>query len=401
MADEWPIGGLDVAALTVGGWRPHPFTQFVLKVHSRCDLACDYCYIYTLGDSTWASRPKVITPAVMRAAAGRIADHCSKHELAEVMVVLHGGEPLLAGPSVIREVAAVLRSALPGHTTLNLQIQTNGVTLDRSMLDLLLGLNIKVGVSLDGAQPQHDKHRRTARGTGSYEHTARALKLLSSPEYRAIFAGLLCVIDVDGDPVETYETLLSFSPPAVDFLLPHGNWTTPPPNRAVGDPRTPYADWLGEVFDRWYSAPRQETRVRLFEEIINLTLGGASVSEQVGLSPVACLVVDTDGSLEQVDALRSVGHGAADTGLTVFGNDFDDVLRHPAIVARQIGMAALPETCMDCPIRHICGGGHYAHRYRRGSGYRNPSVYCPDLTKLIGYVTGRLRADISELLETT
>ena len=30
--------------------RSTPFRQFVLKVHSRCDLACDHCYICdTLG----------------------------------------------------------------------------------------------------------------------------------------------------------------------------------------------------------------------------------------------------------------------------------------------------------------------------------------------------------------
>jgi len=30
-----------------------------------------------------------------------------------------------------------------------------------------------------------------------------------------------------------------------------------------------------------------------------------------------------------------------------------------------------------------CGGGLYAHRYREGSGFDNPSVFCPDLMKLI------------------
>ena len=33
-----------------------------------------------------------------------------------------------------------------------------------------------------------------------------------------------------------------------------------------------------------------------------------------------------------------------------------------------------------------CGGGLYAHRYRTGSGFMNPSVYCADLEKIITHV---------------
>ena len=34
----------------------------------------------------------------------------------------------------------------------------------------------------------------------------------------------------------------------------------------------------------------------------------------------------------------------------------------------------------------ICGGGLYPHRYRHGEGFRNPSVYCDDLMRLITHV---------------
>ena len=31
--------------------------QFLLKVHSRCNLACDYCYVYQHADQSWRTRP--------------------------------------------------------------------------------------------------------------------------------------------------------------------------------------------------------------------------------------------------------------------------------------------------------------------------------------------------------
>jgi uncharacterized protein len=36
---EWPAS-LDLLELRRSGWRPTPFRQFVLKLHSRCNLAC-------------------------------------------------------------------------------------------------------------------------------------------------------------------------------------------------------------------------------------------------------------------------------------------------------------------------------------------------------------------------
>jgi uncharacterized protein len=216
----------------------------------------------------------------------------------------------------------------------------------------------------------------------------RALRLLGSPPYRSAFSGLLCTIDPMTDPVHTYESLLPYRPPAVDFLLPHANWAAPPayPGR--------YGDWLIAVFDRWYGAGGTEVRIRLFGEILQLVLGGASRSEHVGLSPAGMLVVESDGAVELVDSLKSTYPGAAATGLTVFADPFDAALTHPGVVARQIGLAALSDECRSCPIGRMCGGGHYAHRYRPGSGFRHPSVYSADLRKLFRHVSERLSSDL-------
>lgn len=393
MTNEWPVDTLDVVSLAAAGWRAEPFHQFILKLHSRCNLACDYCYMYQLGDTTWLSQPKVMSPVVVKQTSQCIAEHVENHRLASVEVSLHGGEPLLAGRAAIAEVATELRACLPSTTSLRLAMQTNGVLLTEAVLDMLLEHDIRVSVSVDGTQETHDRHRRYVDGRSSYAQVRDGIQLLAE-RYRSLFAGLLCVIDLDEDPLATYEALLEFGPPCIDLLLPHGNWTTPPPHRAEDSGEAPYGRWLTAVFDRWYDAPTQETEVRLFTEIINLILGGGSRTESVGLSPVTLITINTDGSLEQVDTLRSAYSGAAGTGLNVWTHTFDDVLRHPSIVARQIGMDALSDTCQSCEIRRTCGGGHYAHRYRQGDGFRNPSVYCPDLTVLINHISARVRAGL-------
>ena len=107
-------------------------------------------------------------------------------------------------------------------------------------------------------------------------------------------------------------------------------------------------------------------------------------------------MVETDGVIKQLDSLSSAYPGAADTGRHVTTDPFDAALDHPTTVARQIGAAALPATCQACPVMRICGGGLYPHRYRSGTGFRNPSVYCADLLRLITHIRDRVASDIAD-----
>jgi uncharacterized protein len=240
----------------------------------------------------------------------------------------------------------------------------------------------------------HDRHRLMPNGRGSFAAVSRALDLLRRPENRGAYAGVLCTVAADTDPIRCYEQLLAFEPPMIDFLLPHANWHAQPGR--PGTSRTPYAEWLISIFDRWYAEPNAP-RVRLFDDVLQLLLGGSGRGEQLGLSPSAVLVVESDGAIEQVDALKTAYPGAAATGLDVRRDDFDAALADPGIVARQIGPAALSDACLACPVQRVCGGGHYAHRYRPGAGFRQPSVYCADLRRFIDHVGERVEADLRRL----
>jgi uncharacterized protein len=385
MHPRWPYESLDLDRLQAGGWRPMPFREFVLKVHQRCNLACTYCYVYESPDQTWRRRPRVMSDEIWRATAGRISEHAAAHGLKEIRVVLHGGEPLLAGPANLRRHVSDLRRTLPPGCEASVTMQTNGVGLTDKALTELAIENIMVGVSVDGTAADHDRHRVFRNGRGSHDATVRALQNLKIKSH--LYAGILCTIDPATDPMDTWHALLSHRPPAIDLLLPHTNWAQPPSH--------PVAPWLIRVFDEWYAQRPRTTRVRLFEDVMSLLLGGSSGSEQVGLSPVVVAVVESDGDIEQVDALKSAYPEASGTGRNVLTDAFDAVLDHPGVVARQIGVEALADGCRSCPVHRVCGGGHYAHRYRPGDGFRNPTVYCADMNRLIRHVSARLTADLT------
>ncbi|WP_329194585.1 FxsB family cyclophane-forming radical SAM/SPASM peptide maturase [Streptomyces sp. NBC_01435] len=373
------------------GRLPAPFGQFIVKVHGRCNLACRYCYLYEGPDHTWRDRPAAAAPAVLDRTAHRIAEHAAAHGLRDLALVLHGGEPLLAGADRLAAFADRVRGLAPEDCTVHTTVQTNATLLTGPRVATLARHGIRIGISLDGGRPAHNSRRTDHAGRPSWPAASRGARLLADRHPDA-YAGILTVVDPDTDPVEMYESLLELRPPALDLLLPHGNWTNPPPGLPPTGPGrpTPYGDWLVTVFDRWWRTGRRETRIRLFEECVALLLGLPGATESLGLDPVDAIVIETDGAIEQVDSLKSAYDTAAATGLDVFHHTFDDALRHPGVAARRAGADALAATCRACPLLTVCGGGHYAHRYRAENGFANPSVYCADLERLVRHVAARL-----------
>lgn len=372
-----------------------PFRQFILKIHGRCNLACDYCYVYEMADQRWRERARAMSRATVDATAERIAEHARAHRLPALSVVLHGGEPLLAGKRMIAHAVRRIRAAVGREVQVGFGVQTNGTLLDSGFLTLLRTLDVRVAVSLDGGPDDHDRHRRARNGAGSYEQVLRGVELLTQPRFADLFSGLLCTVDLAQDPVVTLDRLAATGAPAVDFLLPHGNWSTPPPGRTTDPGAAPYGDWLVKAFDRWYLASHRRVRVRIFEEIMHLLLGGESRVEGIGLTATAMAVIETDGSIEGSDMLTSTFQGAALTGLDVIRDSFDTALTLPMFRTAPDGRRPLPTPCRSCRISRVCGAGLSPHRYRDGAGFDNPSVYCPDLYRLITHVRNRMVSDLT------
>ncbi|MEG3631302.1 radical SAM/SPASM protein FxsBH, inactivated beta-hydroxylase extension form [Streptomyces poriticola] len=359
--------------------------ELVLKIHSRCDLACDHCYVYRRADQSWRRRPALISEETLRQVARRLAEYAQEQRIESLTVILHGGEPLLAGPARLRSICAELARALAPTTDLDLHIHTNGVRLSRAHLEVFQEFDVKVGLSLDGDRAANDRHRLDHRGRSSHDRVLRGLGLLRLPAHRHLFHGLLCTVDVANDPVRVHDTLTGLGPPRIDYLLPHATWDTPPPPGQPGT-ATPYADWLLKAFDRWDEQGRP-VPVRTFDSVLSTLRGGPALTEALGLAPGGIAVVETDGTIEQADSLKIAYDGAPATGYDVFRHGFAEFTERMAGRARR---TPLGETCRRCPVVASCGGGLYAHRYRSGRGFDNPSVYCADLRALIEGIAERI-----------
>ncbi|MFF4344911.1 FxsB family cyclophane-forming radical SAM/SPASM peptide maturase [Kitasatospora sp. NPDC001540] len=354
----------------------------MLKVANRCNIDCDHCYVFNSADQAWRHLPARMRVEVARAAKRRIGEQAATHGLQGVHVVLHGGEPLLSGPRHMADVLGSVRMGVPADLQVHLELQANGTLLTESWLDLFERYEVVVGVSLDGPPVANDRHRTTHALRSSSASAVRGTEVLRSRPH--LFAGLLAVVDPANDPVEVHDYLASFDPPVIDSGLPHGTHDEPPYGSRPDAPE--YRMWMSRVYDAWLAQPQHRHRVRILEDMVALVSGVRGSVESLGLAPPTSVVIESDGTIEGVNTLRSVEEGASWLGFDAFGHSFDEVLRHPKLLHRQYGKAALADQCQRCPLVEVCGGGYSADH-----GYRNPSVYCADLEYLIRHVQDSLR----------
>ncbi|HEV3457675.1 MAG TPA: FxsB family cyclophane-forming radical SAM/SPASM peptide maturase [Thermoanaerobaculia bacterium] len=366
---------------------------FICKVASRCNIDCDYCYVYHHADQGWRRQPVKMGLATATQLGRRINEHAARHRLASVEVVMHGGEPLVVGADYLRQWCETVQAAAQ-DTAVGFSMQTNGTLFDDAALAFCLEWNVKVGLSLDGPRAVNDLHRLDRRKRSSFDAVERALTLLSKGEGRRIWSGFLSVIDLRSDPLEVYSYLQAFRPNMIEFLLPLGHYDLRPVGKEADLENTPYADWMLRIFKAWYEERPQTITIRRFRDVIALLAGAGDASEEWGVQPVDFAVIESNGDIEAVDSLKTTFPGANHLGLNLRDHGFDDMFSAPLVIERQSRWNSICSTCRACPVVKVCGGGYFPHRYSRDNGFQNPSVYCSDLKKMIGEIYAAVRQDL-------
>jgi uncharacterized protein len=338
--------------------------------------------MYQYADQSWKQQPFKMSTETVKQLGQRINEHTKKHSLSEFSVIMHGGEPLLAGLEYLKSFREIITQNAP-DTKLDFGIQTNGVLLNEDIFDFCLANDINIGLSVDGYKKANDLHRLDHQGKSSFVEVEKALELLTNDQGRKIWAGFLCVIDLHNDPIQVYSYLSQYEPPSIDFLLPLNHHDLRPVGKEQSLEVTPYSDWLLAIFDIWYHQNPQKIRIKKFESIISLLLGFKGNSEEWGLNPVDFAVIETNGDIEAVDSLKVTYPEATKLGMNIFTHSFDDIFESSKVIERQQKWQYLSKVCQECNLVKVCGGGYFPHRYSKENQFQNPSVYCSDLKKII------------------
>ena len=373
-------------------------SAIVLKVASRCNLNCAYCYLYNHEDRSALRQPKRISDRVFDALLSRMADQADRqgHPMS---LTLHGGEPTLLGRERLEELIVRARERL-GASLSGISLQTNGTLIDGEFADMLSRQGISVGVSLDGPPELHDRARVTHAGAGSHADVVRGIRALHGS---AVAVSLLCVVSPGNDGAAAYRHFRSLGVKSMDFLLPdvsHDNR-----RRFYGTAAHPVADYLLPVLDAWLEEDDAQVRVAIFWDLLGRMMGSRrTLSDCFGSPAATYVVVNTDGSIEPLDALKVCADGITSTPLNVLTHSFHDIAGEDGLLARLLAGSIEPAPeCQRCSFFSICGGGFLPHRYARKNGFANPSVWCEDIKILLGRLSTEVAAfgPLAELPEAT
>src|ERR1700685_3908485 len=80
-----------------------PISQLLVKVASRCNIDCSYCYWFR--DAAVYDKPKLMSAEVLHRLLLRVEGHVSRYSPIDFPIILHGGEPLLWGIENFHRIA--------------------------------------------------------------------------------------------------------------------------------------------------------------------------------------------------------------------------------------------------------------------------------------------------------
>jgi uncharacterized protein len=246
---------------------------------------------------------------------------------------------------------------------------------------------------MDGPKEVHDAFRVDHSGRGSHDQVVRGITVLKDA---CVPFGILCVIPLGTDPLLVHRHFIEIGCKRITYVLPHFTHDDIAPVRQLYGP-TPCADFLIPVFDDWWFNGTLDIHIGDLWNIARVIMGGESHIETIGNIPPLYVFIEPDGELEGLDNLRACENGLARINLNVQSADFLDILKTDSMHRTAIfqGMR-LPDGCQECPERETCAGGYLPHRYSRGRGFNNPSVWCEDLLKLFTHIRLRLGVSVAE-----
>ena len=361
--------------------------DIILKVVERCNINCDYCYYFNKNDLSWKDRPIFISKEVVENFASFLSQGIEELKIPHARVTFHGGEPLMLGKERFSDMCSIILQKC--HKKVFFSIQTNGILIDVDWLEIFKKFDISVGLSLDGPQEYHDKHRVSKKGRGTYQKVIEKLDLLRSDEFfvEKNKISILGVISPEFCAKKIYDHFKSLNLSRFDLLLPdncHGS--------LADEEAIVYGKFFCDLFDSWRFD--EKIKIRFFDRVLSGFFKNFNGSDFVGAKSeskgIPALTVYSNGNIAPADDLRNVAECLMSTGLNVCFNTLKETVESEKIKFVFVESNKMPDLCSECCWVNVCHGGYYVHRYSKERHFNNPSVYCSGLKKIYSHIASHL-----------
>jgi uncharacterized protein len=351
--------------------RPDAFHVMLKPAGPSCNLNCTYCYYLEKKKLYPDKKDFKMTFELLD---GYIKQFIEAHEVPVVTFTWQGGEPTLMGLDFYRK-ALELQKKYAGGKTIDNSFQTNGTRLNTDWCKFFNDNNILVGISIDGAEHNHDHYRRTASGDPTFKRVMKGIELLQ--KYKVEFNTLSCVNDYNVHfASETYRFLKSIGSIFLQFLPVIERKATFQSENILSLVANDYlkeamvTEWsvngkdfgkfLMTIFNEWVRSDVGRYYVQIFD---------ATLANYVGEMPGICVFAETCGDalvMEHNGDLFSCDHYVYPEYF--LGNIIEKPIIDMVKSQRQFDFGIdkrnkLPRYCLQCDVLYACHGECPKHRF--------------------------------------
>ena len=363
-------------------------SHLILKVASRCNIACTYCHWFR--DPEVLNLPKKVNPSFLIEFESKLESLITSFQIKQFSIVLHGGEPLLLGKKQTSNLCEVIvKVADKTKCNISIGLTTNGLLIDEEWCVLFNKYDISACVSIDGPKEVHDTYRVDFSGKGTFDELMQRCKIL-----KTFYKKGLNVLTV-ANPQKDAHLILKFfiedlEVKSLDFLIPNFNHDD---RLVIKIPSI--SKFYCELFDCWYdNYSKSKVIVRCLESFVSSILNRRADLSGVGYSPMTTISILPNGDIEPHDALRISGAEQTTTQINLYRNSIEEILSDSTWLEAYKASIKLPNECKNCNYKNACGGGYLIHRFSKKKRYDNVSVYCEDLKKIYSHIYKRIIKDL-------
>lgn len=355
-------------------------TSLVFKLNKMCNLNCSYCYV-----DCETGGPQIKLEVFKKILSSIDLNKYSGDR--KLVLILHGGEPLISYQLIKDIVQYIQKNGLDDHISINLQ--SNGVLINEEMIAFFKKHNIGFGISIDGYNDHTNVGRVFYDGTNSFTAVDKAIDLCIKNDFKPGIATVISHSNVDY-MLEFCEYLKNKGINSVVFnvLVPHGRASSLefPVEKYIEASKKVY-DWMNEQSIQGFKITERNLD-HLHRKIFNGGSNYMCLNAPCGAG-INTLGFDLDGSIYICDQFVGdenfiIGH--IDKNLKQVINEPLSIKLIKQFQNRDFSHI---ESCVKCSYRYICPLGCPAQVVYRDKSLSATPPLCEYYKAMITYMISK------------
>lgn len=343
------------------------FSAMIKVVGPVCNLDCDYCY-YLEKDALYPGTPFTVAAFGMREEMLEkvIRDYILSQPQEHIEFIWHGGEPTLLGLDYFRKILSLQKKYGDGKVISN-SLQTNGTLINDEWAAFLAANHFLCGLSIDGPEHLHNRHRCHPNGKGSWAEVVACARLFRK---HGVEFNTMSVVNASNskEPVAVYDFLkelgsrfMQFTPIVERISLDENAVLSIVDNRYAKETALmqenvsaeAWGNFLCRIFDRWIKSDVGYCYINWFDNTLAAYMGEQPALCSMRTYCPCSLAIEHNGDVYSCDHFVFPDYR--------LGNLTDESLTEMVKSDRQLYFEqykqdSLSSRCRGCDYLFACGG---------------------------------------------